>query len=79
MKAITIRLRDDAYLELKRRARASNRTISSLVVTAALRYARESDFVSDREMAGVLADDALARRLRRGAREAKARSGRLVG
>jgi predicted transcriptional regulator len=78
-KIITIRLRDATYRELKRRAEAANRAISNHIETAALRYVREADFVSEDEMAGILADEALVRRLRRGSREAKARKGRLVG
>ncbi len=77
-KTITLRLDDATYRELKRRADASNRAISNFIETAALRYAREADFVSDEEMASILADDALVRRLRRGSREAKKRRGRLV-
>ncbi len=78
-KTITIRLGDNVYRELKRRAAAANRAISNLIETAAVRYVREADFVSEDEMAGILADDTLVRRLRRGAREARARKGRLVG
>ena len=78
-KTITIRLRDEAYRELKRRADATNRAIANLIETAALRYVREADFVSEDEMASILADDPLVRRLRRGSREAKARKGRMVG
>jgi predicted transcriptional regulator len=78
-KTITIRLKDEAYRELKRRAEAANRAISNLIETAALRYVHEADFVSEDEMAGIVADEALVKRLRRGSREAKARKGRVVG
>lgn len=75
-KTISVRLGDAAYRELKRRADVFGRTISSLIETAVRRYAREADFVSDDEMTAILADDALVRRLRRGAREARTRKGR---
>jgi predicted transcriptional regulator len=78
-KTITIRLDDAAYREFKRRAEASNRAVSNLIETAALRYVREADFVSEDEMSGILADQGLVKKLKRGAREAKARKGRLVG
>lgn len=78
-RTITIRLKDDAYRELKRRAEAENRAISNLIETAALRYVQEADFVSEDEMGGILADEVLVKRLRRGSREAKARKGRMVG
>lgn len=78
-KTITIRLGEEAYRELKRRADATNRAISNLIETAALRYVREADFVSEDEMAGILADEVLVKRLKRGSRDAKARRGRLVG
>jgi predicted transcriptional regulator len=77
-RTVTIRLGDEACRELKRRAEASNRAMSNLIETAAFRYVREADFVSEDEMAGILADETLVKRLRRGAREAKARRGRLV-
>ena len=78
-RTVTIRLQDQTYRELKRRAEATNRAISNLIETAALRYVREADFVSEDEMAGILADEVLVRRLKRGAREAKKAKGRMVG
>lgn len=78
-RTVTIRLQDKAYRELKRRAEATNRAISNLIETAALRYVREADFVSEDEMAGILADEVLVRRLKRGARESKKAKGRMVG
>lgn len=77
-KTITIRLDDAAYEELRRRAEAANRALSNLIETAALRFLREADFVSEDEMEGILADRVLVRRLRRGAREARSRKGRYV-
>jgi len=77
-KTITLRLDDATYRELKRRADASKSRLSNFIETAALRYAREADFASDEEVASILANDALVRRLRRGTREAKRRRGRHV-
>lgn len=78
-KTVTIRLDDSTYRELKRRAESENRAIANLIETAAVRFVRESDFVSEDETAGILGNEALVRRLKRGAREAKARKGRVVG
>ena len=78
-KTITLRLDDETYEEVRRRAAAENRSISNLVETAALRQLREEDFVSDEEMTEILTDEVLMRRLRRGHREARQRKGSFVG
>lgn len=55
-KTITLRLDDETYEEVRRRAAAEDRSISNLIETAALRQLREEDFVSDEEMTEILAD-----------------------
>ena len=76
---VTLRLREEVYRELVEAARAENRPLSNLIVTAALAQVREGQFVDDGEMAGILANAKLRRGLRAGSRDARMRRGRLVG
>ncbi len=69
-RVVTLRLERDAYEELREAAAAERRSLSNLIVTAALERAREAQFADDREMAETLNDDALARRLRTSSRQA---------
>ena len=75
---MTLRLPDETYAELKEAAEAQRRPLSNLIETAALAKVREAQFVDDAEMAEILADDRLVKRLRRGSRDAKSRKGRFV-
>ena len=78
-KTVTLRLDDDAYKELREAAEADNRTLSNLIETAALSKVREQQFVDNEEMAEILSNEALLKRLKSGSREARRRKGRLVG
>jgi uncharacterized protein (DUF1778 family) len=78
-KTVTLRLDDDAYKELREAAAADNRTLSNLIETAALSKVREQQFVDDEEMAEILNNEALLKRLKSGSRDARRRKGRLVG
>jgi hypothetical protein len=77
-RTITIRLDDAAYEELRRRAEAANCALRILIESVVARFLREAAFLPEDEMAGILADRVLVRRLRRGAREGKSRKGRYV-
>lgn len=78
-KAATVRLETDAYEELREAAAAERRPLSRFIATAALAQVREAQFVDDEEMAEILSDEALSRRLAAGSQQARQRKGELVG
>ena len=77
-KTITLRLDEDVYEELREAATAERRPLSNLIETEALARVREDQFVDDAEMAEILANDALVRRLKAGSRQASKRAGTFV-
>jgi len=77
-KTVTLRLKDDAYNALREAAIAENRPLSNLIETAALSKIREQQFVDDTEMAEILANGDLVKRIKQGSREAHVRKGRFV-
>lgn len=77
-KTVTLRLKDDAYNALREAAIAENRPLSNLIETAALSKIREQQFVDDTEMAEILANGDLVKRIKQGSREAQVRKGRFV-
>ena len=77
-KTVTLRLKDDIYKTLKEAALAENRPLSNLIETAAISKIREQQFVDDVEMAEILADRNLIKRIKQGSREAKLQKGRFV-
>ena len=77
-KTITLRLSDEVYQAFVEAARAQNRPLSNLIETAALAKIREQQFVDDAEMAEILANEKLIKRIRKGSRDAKARKGQFV-
>jgi predicted transcriptional regulator len=77
-RTVTLRLEEDVYRELREAAKAENRPLSNLIETAALNRVRDQQFVDDTEMAGILADEKLLARLRRGSQQAKKGRGRFV-
>ena len=77
-KTVTLRLKDDAYNALREAAIAENRPLSNLIETAALSKIREQQFVDDTEMAEILANGDLVKRIKQGSREAQVRQGRFV-
>lgn len=77
-KTVTLRLADDVYTELREAATADRRPLSNLIETAALARIREAQFVDDTEMAEILSNEDLTRRLRTGSRQARKRKGRFV-
>jgi predicted transcriptional regulator len=77
-KTVTLRLKDDVYRAFLEAAQAENRPLSNLIETAALNKIREQQFVDDVEMAEILADRDLLKRIQKGSREAKLRKGRFV-
>jgi len=77
-KTITLRLDEAVYGKLHHWAERDNRPLSNFIETAALRFIEEHELVDDFEMAEIKGNAALNRSLRRGMRDAKAGSGRLV-
>lgn len=77
-KVVTLRLDDDAYLELREAAEAERRPLANLIENAALAKVREQQFVDDAEMAEILDNENLLKRLRKGSRDAQKRRGRFV-
>jgi uncharacterized protein (DUF1778 family) len=78
-KTVTLRLDDETYELLLEAARADKRALSNLIESAALRHIQEQQFVDDAEMAEIMANAGLMKRLRKGLKEAKLGKGRLVG
>ena len=76
-RTVTLRLQQDAYEELPAAAVAERRSLSNFIATAALERFRKAQFVDDGEMAEILNDEMLVRRLRTGSRQAHRRKGRF--
>jgi len=77
-KTVTLRLKDDVYNALREAALAENRPLSNLIETAAMSKIREQHFVDDTEMAEILADRNLIKRIKQGSREAQLHKGRFI-
>ena len=77
-KVVTLRLDDAVYKEFRQAATAERRPLSNLIESAALAKIREDQFVDDAEMAEILENERLLRRLKAGSREARRRQGRFV-
>ena len=77
-KTVTLRLGEDVYEELREATVAEQRPLSNLIETAALVRIREAQFVDDAEMAEILGNDALLRRLEAGSQQARQRKGHFV-
>ncbi|MGH9461312.1 MAG: CopG family transcriptional regulator [Vicinamibacteria bacterium] len=77
-KVVTLRLDDAVYKELRQAAIAERRPLSNLIESAALAKIREDQFVDDAEMAEILENERLLRRLKAGSRDARKRQGRFV-
>lgn len=77
-KTLTVRMDDATYRLIAEAAHADNRSVSNFIETAAKQKAMDEIFVSDAEMAEILADRSLVQKLRRGSRAAAKRQGRFV-
>jgi hypothetical protein len=78
-KTITLRISEDHYEAFKRYARSENRKISNAIETLAMKQLEDAYFADDLETAEILSDGALLERIKRGAKQAKAGIGRIVG
>lgn len=77
-KTVTLRLKDEVYRIFAQMAKAENRSLSNLIETAALKNIRERQFVDDIELAEILSNDDLMKRLKEGSSEARQLKGRFV-
>lgn len=77
-KTLTLRIDTETYNAFAKKARAENRTLSNFIETAVKEYITESEFADDAEMAGILANEKLVERLRKGSRDAKRKKGRMI-
>jgi predicted transcriptional regulator len=77
-KTVTLRLKDDIYETLLEVAKAENRSLSNLIETAALAKIHEQQFADDAELAEIVENQELMKRIRAGSRDAKSRRGRFV-
>ena len=77
-KTVTLRLKDDVYKIFSQMAKSENRSLSNLIETAALKNIRERQFVDDIELAEILSNDDLLKRLKEGSSEARQSKGRFV-
>jgi len=77
-KTLTMRVDDATYETFARAAKAQRRSLANLVETAALRHLEESNFAEDTEMAEILAQPELIKRLKAGSQDARKRRGRFV-
>lgn len=77
-KTITMRLSDKVYRVFLEAAKAENRSLSNLIETAALARLSEQQFVDDAEMAEILANQELMKRMKKGSQEARSRKGSFV-
>jgi hypothetical protein len=77
-KTVTLRLNDETYNVFLVASKAENRSIANLIETAALSKIRELQFVDDVEMAEILTNEDLLKRIKQGSKEAKTKRGRFV-
>ena len=77
-KTVTLRLKEEVYDAFKEAAKAENRSLSNLIETAALNKIREQQFVDDLELAEIIADQKLMKRIEKGSREAHLRKGQFI-
>jgi predicted transcriptional regulator len=77
-KVVTLRLDDDVYNTFKTIADQENRPLSNFIETAAMRYINEIEFVDEFEMVEINSNTALKDSMKRGLKDYKKRSGRLI-
>ena len=77
-KTVTLRLSDKNYSTFLEAAKAENRSLSNLIETSALAKVREQQFADDVEVAEIMANEELMKRIEKGSQEARLRKGRFV-
>ncbi len=77
-KTVTLRLSDETYITFLEAAKAENRSLSNLIETAALAKVREQQFADDVEVAEIMANEELMKRIKKGSQEARLEKGSFV-
>lgn len=77
-KTVTLRLKEESYELFSKMAKAENRSLSNLIETYAIECIRESQFADDVEMAEILSNKILLRRIEKGSSDAIEQIGRFV-
>ena len=77
-KTITLRLDDDFYKEIAEHAKSENRPISNFIEVATEHYILEQEFIDNLEMAEILANEKLIKKLKRGTKQAVQRKGKFI-
>lgn len=77
-KTVTLRLKDDVYNVFAETAKAENRSLSNLIETAALNSIRQQQFLDDMELAEIMSNQNLLKRLKEGSADAREMKGRFV-
>ena len=77
-KTLTVRLDEETYRLIVEAAEGENRSVSNFIETAAKERALAEIFVPEEEMAEILSNRSLLRRLTQGHRAAASRRGRFV-
>ena len=77
-KTVTLRIDDEIYQIFKTHAEMENRSMSNFIETATTNYIKETDFVDEFEMAGIMTDELLIKKLRNGSKDTKSRRGNFV-
>ena len=77
-RTVTLRLNQDADNELREAATVERQPLENFTSTAAPASTREAQFVDDEELAEILGDEALIRRMKAGSRDSRRRKGDFV-
>ena len=77
-KTLTLRVDRGTYKTFVDRAKSQNRSVANFIENAVKEHILEQDFVDDYEMAEILSDQLLVRRLKRGSAEVKKKKGELI-
>jgi len=78
-KTVTVRLDEKTYRMIRSAAEADRRTISNFIESATVSHILQDSFASDEEMAGILADRPLVKRLKASVAAAKKGKFKVVG
>jgi len=77
-KTVTKRLDEESYQKIVDYSKAENRPISNFIETATLHFMKELEFTDDTEVAEILSNESLVKRLKEGSIDAKKKRGKFV-
>jgi hypothetical protein len=78
-KVVTLRLSEEEYKRIQSAAGIEHRPISNFITSKVLEEIEESYYVDPIEMAQIMSDKRLLKKLRAGHRDVSKKKGRLVG